>query len=96
MICGGALLRERGGINNAEQDEIQVPSAFESAMAGILLCAEFVKDKLDYPVIKAGSSIRFNLIRSLTPYLYFHEDKKRECICSDPVYQKVYAEKWTK
>lgn len=39
-------------------------------------------------------SIRFNLIRSLTRYLYFHEDKKKDCICSDPVYQKVYAQKW--
>lgn len=95
MICGGALLHLRGNKNNASQEQIQVPSAFESALAGILLAAEFIKDKLNYPTFDTDSSIRFNLIRALTPYLFCHEDKKKDCICSDPIYRNVYAKKWT-
>ena len=65
VVCGGVLMQLSGIAGKPDQQQMEVPSAFESAFAGILLCAEIIKDKLNYLIPNLASSIRFNLIRSL-------------------------------
>lgn len=94
VVCGGILM-QLGAVNNAKyQQQVEVPSAFESAFAGILLCAELIKDKLNYPISDPSKSTRFNLIRPITSYLKFTEEKASRCICTDQIYKEVYKVKW--
>lgn len=94
VVCGGVMMRLENKSEVAPQ--IEVPSAFESALAGILLAAELIIDagslrKKSLPIIT-----RFNLLRPLSNYLledqYKHHSGK--CICQDPIFQEAYNAKW--
>ena len=89
-ICGGHVIAAEGG-------KIEVPMAFQSALAGIMLAAEIVKygragHKLDTSMV----TTKIDLLRPLGTHL--SEPYKRRsdvsCICSDQDYRERYAEKY--
>jgi hypothetical protein len=93
VICGRVVMQLSGGTHT---QATEVPSDFESAMAGILLPAELVVDcnglrHETIPIIP-----KLNLMRPLTCYTFDALDKsyQPDCICHDSVYRDVYTKKW--
>jgi hypothetical protein len=93
VVCGGILMRLTRTNNTPSQ--VEVPCAFESAIAGIVLIAEFVKNKMGI-ASHSSSSIRFNLLRPISSYIHIPESKNTTCICNDPVYKRIYTIKWVR
>jgi hypothetical protein len=93
VVCGGIMMSKTGAISNSKQ-QIEVPCAFESAMAGILLASELIKESLGYEINNQETTTRFNLIRSRADYINFSEEKKKNCICCDNIFIDVYKDKW--
>lgn len=94
VVCGGVLMnlaKDTEG-NNAS---LQVPSAFESALAGIMLAAEVVIDcnnlVRDQPTVT-----RFNLMRPLNNYLseMYQKHASGKCICGDAHFRETYRKKY--
>ncbi|MGB4774678.1 MAG: hypothetical protein WBP45_05885, partial [Daejeonella sp.] len=94
VVCGGVLMnlaKDTEG-NNAS---LQVPSAFESALAGIMLAAEVVIDcnnlVRDQPTVT-----RFNLMRPLNNYLSetYQKHALGKCICGDAHFRETYKKKY--
>lgn len=89
-ICGGHVIVTEG-------EKIEVPMAFQSAMAGIMLAAEMAKYakaglKLDTTVVTS----KIDLLRPLGTHLSEQYKRRTDvaCICSDAVYRERYAEKY--
>jgi hypothetical protein len=84
-ICGGTILSN-------QNVRIQVPMAFQSAMAGVMLAAEIVKGRQ-----RTRSDVvttKINLLRPLGKYLNEPETKKANCICLDRDYIDRYKKKY--
>lgn len=90
-VCGGTLLQL--GAHQVTVDT-QVPMAFQSALAGVLLAAELVADALGLKNPPPPSVTRINLLRPLADYLSFPEAKRPPCICQDADYQSAYRAKY--
>jgi hypothetical protein len=89
-ICGGHIIATEGG-------KIEVPMAFQSALAGIMLAGEIVKygragRKLDTDMI----TTKIDLLRPLGTHLSEQYKRRTDvpCICSDPTYLERYSEKY--
>lgn len=93
VVCGGLLISNTNSCEKQNQN-MEVPCAFESALSGILLAAELIKESIGYNRDEETTTTRFNLIRSNADYLNFSENKKANCICADPIFKEVYREKW--
>jgi hypothetical protein len=93
FVCGGMMIRLSG--ENDRVVNVEVPCAFESALAGILLAAEVVIDAsgLREPI---PPIIRLNLLRPLSDYLLENHDKhlSGKCICQDEVFINAYRLKY--
>lgn len=92
-ICGGAVLPL--GTLTDTPNELHVPLAHQSAMAGVLLAAQLMRAALgDEP--DAAMVTRLDLLRSVPPEPTQPAGKTPTgfCICQDRVYQRVYEEKY--
>ena len=93
-ICGGGIIPLET-VGPAPR-ELQVPLAFQSALAGILLAAETVRD-----VLTAGAGRR-TLVRRLDVLGPLGEASRQpilkartgNCICEDPDFVAVYRDKY--
>ncbi len=89
-ICGGLAFKLNGG---ATKVGAVVPMAFQSALAGILLSAELVKNAMGIagPVVT-----RVNLLRPLAPHLHdpVAKDRSGRCICADNDFIEAYRLKY--
>lgn len=93
VVCGGILLKLSNDTTLKNGSEMQVPCAFESAFAGILLASVLIKNAMGKDLVISAIN-RFNLIRKLSPYTYHVVEKNGSCICTDEIFRKVFAEKW--
>jgi hypothetical protein len=92
-VCGGAVI-PLGKTGTPHQD-IHVPLAHQSALAGVLLAARLVR-------MAAGADpgtteiTRLNVLRDpgQQPTQPALQDPRGICICQDADYQAVYADKW--
>lgn len=94
VACGGVLmnLAKDTGDNNTM---LQVPSAFESALAGIMLAAEIVIDCNN--MMRAQPTVtRFNLMRPVSDYLLeeYQKHASGKCICKDKHFRNAYRNKY--
>jgi hypothetical protein len=91
-ICGGLMLKLTGDDNAGAAI---VPMAFQSALAGIMLAAEIVKEATGKQPAKTPIS-RINLLRPLAPHLNDPRapDATGRCICGDEVFRLRYREKY--
>ena len=92
VVCGAVPL-DVTGVGKIET----VPLAHQSALAGILMAAELLKRT--QPELAALSQTEpmvswDNILRA--PPTIWAKPRAREkgCICGDPDYQKVFAQKW--
>lgn len=98
-ICGGVVFRLGAEIGRRRPAE--VPTVFQSALAGILLAAELVIDAggLRSKPLAARTEIDLIGLRIFDPvgvHLNTPDIKHRSgrCICQDPTYQRAYAAKY--
>jgi len=94
VVCGGVLMNLSPDQNIPSK--IEVPCAFESALAGILLASEVVIDSGNLRSKNITSSSRLNLLRPLSDYLNIQHIKhlSGKCICQDEIFLSVYFKKW--
>lgn len=91
-VCGGIVLRLSGGAGAGAE----VPMAFQSALAGILLAVELVAHASGLPTGAPRVATRINLLAPLGQYLT-QADKKHpsgRCICQDQDYIVTYRAKY--
>ncbi|MBD9507924.1 E2 ligase fold family C protein [Ensifer sp. ENS07] len=93
-ICGGVVFELTAG---SKRVLVEVPMAFQSAMAGVMLAGEIVKR-----AATANSpdwiTAKLNLLRKMPSGLITERRKKdhlARCICQDSDYMEVYREKYT-
>ena len=93
-ICGGAVI-PLGGAGPSPR-ELEVPLAFQSALAGVLLAAEAVRDVLISGASRKTLIRRVNVMRPLGNASRRPERKngKGQCICEDSDFIGVYREKY--
>ena len=93
--CGGLILRFGGELGDSVQ-RVEVPMAFQSALAGIMLAAEVVIDAAG--LRPAGLPVRtdIDLLRLLSGTLNSPEakDSTGRCICRDDDFIEAYRTKY--
>lgn len=92
-ICGGAVLA-LGAAGTPRQD-VHVPLAHQSALAGVLLAARLAR--LAVGADNSRTEItRLDVLRDPGQQLtqYALKDPRGTCICQDDDYRAVYVEKW--
>ena len=82
-ICGGRILATKTGA-------VEVPMAFQSAMAGIMLAAEIVKNRRG--ISSDWVTTKLNLLRPIGSFLSERQEKSRfgNCICQDEDFIAAY------
>ena len=89
QVCGSLLL------GAAADRQTQTPMAFQSALAGLLLAAEFVIEAQQLRPVPLPLLTRLNLLRPLAPFLNEAFQKTAGCICQDEDYRDQYTRKYT-
>ena len=94
-ICGGIVM-QANGVHQAEQHLAEVPLVQESVLAGLFLAAELVIDAAELRNEVLPSLSKINLMAPISAYVLEPEGKhvSGRCICQDPIFQKVYIDKW--
>ncbi|MBY5543666.1 E2 ligase fold family C protein [Rhizobium leguminosarum] len=91
-ICGGAVFELTGGTKPVRGE---VPMAFQSAMAGIMLAGEIVKRAPGN--VPDWTTAKLNLLRKMPSDVITERRKKDRlgrCICQDADYVDVYRAKY--
>jgi enoyl-CoA hydratase/carnithine racemase len=96
-VCGGVLLGLGAELGPARPTE--VPMAFQSAMAGILLAAELVVDAGALRGSALPARTELNLLRpagmvALRPHSPALKDESGRCLCADEVFRRAYLRKY--
>ncbi|MBR0687828.1 E2 ligase fold family C protein [Bradyrhizobium manausense] len=93
-ICGNAVMRAADGAG----PELEVPMAFQSALAGVMLAAEVVASTPDVRAAQPATRSVVDLMRVLPGRISFPMLKRApgpvRCICQDPDYISVYRTKY--
>ncbi|MGI8413457.1 MAG: E2 ligase fold family C protein [Solirubrobacteraceae bacterium] len=92
-ICGGGLVSlDRLG---SPHQELHVPLAHQSTLAGVLLAARYVRLLMGEGPDRA-SVTRLNVMREISHHPTQAAAKRDDglCICQDPVYALRYDQKW--
>jgi molybdopterin/thiamine biosynthesis adenylyltransferase len=93
-ICGGVLLQFEK--TEGESIRAEVPMAFQSALAGIMLAAELIAHAGGLKQVPPPVTTRINLLRPLGEYLSFPAAKhpSGHCLCQDQDYVAAYQNKY--
>jgi hypothetical protein len=92
-LCGGLLL----SLGESREDgEAEVPLAFQSALAGVLLAAEVVIDAAGLRLSALPARTEVNLLRPIGTRLNSHQQRPitGNCLCQDAAYVDVYTVKY--
>lgn len=92
-VCGGQVM---GLVVDKRETRAEVPMAFQSALAGVLLAAELVIDVLNARKKPQPETTRINLLEPLKPTLssLSGKDRDKRCICQDGDFQTRYNIKY--
>jgi hypothetical protein len=92
-VCSGMVMRMGG---HAEAPRAEIPLAFQSAMAGVLLAAELVAEAGALRPVPLPSTTVMDLLRPLGTVLSAPRRKAGTgaCICEDPDYLRAYRAKY--
>ena len=92
-ICGGQILSLS---STSGSQDMEVPMAHESALAGILLAAEVIIESHQLRKEKLPELTKIDLLRPLHKYLLEAEAKhySGKCICQDETFIDCYQSKW--
>lgn len=90
-ICGGAVMTLAKGGNPAQRTE--VPMAFQSAFAGILLAADLVAERLALRP-RLATKTQINLMTALAPFPSNGQAKAKRCFCTDADFVAAFDAKY--
>lgn len=92
-FCGGAVI-PLGGLGTPRQD-VHVPLAHQSVLAGVMLAAACVQRAL-HPESRGTTVTRVDLMHPLGSFLSqpAAKDPRQICICQDSDYQIAYSNKY--
>lgn len=92
-VCGSGLFK-----SVSTRNAIEVPMAFQSALAGVLLAGEIVATRLALQRRALPTKTTLDLMRPVAKMLNFSVSKNNaagvRCICQDRDYITVYVEKY--
>jgi len=88
-ICGVARIEVR-------QREINAAVSFVSALPGILLAGELIKERVsEFAAYQLNNYLKLSLFNPLSRWLLTRPKEERcKCLCSHPIMQQTYREKW--
>lgn len=96
FVCGGVILEVSNGDNQITN--VDAPLAFQSAMAGILLAAEIIKDASGQRLEQEQRTDFYHLSPIVNGQNPFHrlieKDTTGRCICRDKDFLNGYVTKW--
>ena len=92
-ICGGAVMTLAKGGNAVQRNE--VPMAFQSAFAGILLAADVVVERVGVRP-RLPTKTQISLMTALTPMPSSGQAKAKRCFCMDPDFIAHYNAKYAR
>jgi hypothetical protein len=85
--------------NDGGGTDIEVPMAFQSALAGVMLAAEVVASATGIRLVDPSVRSSLDLMRALPGRVTFPMRKgspgPARCICEDPGFVDAYAEKYS-
>lgn len=95
-VCGGTILRFGGAVGGTNQ-QAEVPMAFQSALAGVMLAAEVVIEAAGLRSAELPVRTEINLLRPITGTLCIPESKhpSGRCICQDADFVDAYRTKYS-
>jgi molybdopterin/thiamine biosynthesis adenylyltransferase len=85
VVCGGITFK--AGPSN---QIIDVPLAFQSTLAGILLAGELVIDVQSLRTTPTRTITQLNILKPIPSELFEARPKHAACICCDPIYKEIY------
>ncbi|SHF40088.1 E2 ligase fold family C protein [Flavisolibacter ginsengisoli] len=93
-ICGERIIRSSSA--SGHQD-LEVPLAHESFLAGILAAAEIIIESAQLRLNKIEPLTKINLLMPLHNFLKEDEEKNLQarCICTEPIFVKRFKTKWS-
>src|SRR5487761_553368 len=92
-VCGGQVL---GLVVNGHETHAEVPLAFQSALAGLVLAAELVADACEARASALPTISRLDLLKPLPDYISSRraKDTNNRCLCQDDDFKACYHEKY--
>ncbi|MGI4880840.1 MAG: hypothetical protein ACRYG4_25525, partial [Janthinobacterium lividum] len=94
-ICGNAIMRA----NDGGGADVEVPMAFQSALAGVMLAAEIVASASGLRTEPLQVRTSLDVMRKLPSRITFPVRKNvtgpARCICNDADYLEAYREKYS-
>ncbi|KAA9338984.1 E2 ligase fold family C protein [Adhaeribacter soli] len=93
-ICGGRVIQNM--TNGQVSQDLEVPLAHESVLAGLLLGAEVIIQSLQLRETPIEPLTKINMMQPIHNYLLEAEGKHHSglCICQDSIFLKRYTVKW--
>lgn len=93
-VCGGLVMALGGQAGDTARAE--VPMAFQSALAGVLLAAEIVIDAAQLRAVTLPTRTEIDLRRPLGRRINLPHPRilRERCLCHDPAYRAAYAAKF--
>jgi len=93
-VCGGILLSL--GANASMQRRVEIPMAFQSALAGIFMAAELVARGANLKSSPPPVTTKLDLLRPLGTYISLPAPKPTagNCVCQDSDYVQVFTQKY--
>ena len=95
-VCGGVILKLGGDFGSGNNCYAEVPLAFQSAFAGIMLAAELVIHAGNLRGKPVYTTTKIDLLRPLKKHLNQPalKEPNSNCICQDEYYIKSYKSKF--
>jgi hypothetical protein len=95
-ICSGMVMKLGGKISGNVQ-AAEVPMAFQSMMAGIMLAAELTAEASKLRKVRLPTTSRIDMLHPIHGYLNRPEvrDSSGRCLCHDPDYLDAYRARYS-
>ncbi|MFL5833352.1 MAG: ThiF family adenylyltransferase [Solirubrobacterales bacterium] len=91
-VCAGLLMEHRQN----RDEEISVPLAHQSALAGIMLATWLIANAI--PTLRVllpdATQARYDVLRGGAQIWPLNRGREPRCFCSDPDFRDAYGERW--
>ncbi|MBI1183583.1 hypothetical protein GC194_04895 [bacterium] len=95
VACGGDFIEY---FDQEDQKKLEVPLAFQSVFAGLMLASETIQYYTHFNDTKKMTTSRINIMDKLSDYTSFsHKAKKKSaagCFCGDELFIEEYKTRW--
>lgn len=91
-VCAGMLIEHGSG----REEEVSVPLAHQSALAGVLLATALFVDRVpELRELRPDATVaKYDVLRGGAQHWPRPRGREERCICSDPDFRAAFAERW--